>query len=69
MFKVKITDTNSDYSWETQMPNIPKEGDYIGCYVGDFWCICEVHFVCYEFDKKGEYKLAEINCHFDGKEG
>lgn len=60
MIKVIIVETETDVSFETEMPVIPKRKDKIGAWFEGVWYICEIHYIIYEFEENGDFKCVEI---------
>jgi hypothetical protein len=65
MYKVKInvnTEEVYEHSVITKIPKIPNNGDLIGLWIENEWCIYEVSYVVYELNKNNSFNLIEINC-------
>ena len=65
MFKVRISDTNTDDFFDTEMPKLPEKGDLIGFYVDENWVIGQVDYFVYEFGLDNDYQRVEINVDID----
>jgi hypothetical protein len=61
MIKVRIHDIESGLMFDTEMPQIPRKNDKIGAWFDDEWCLCDVKFFIYEFEKTGDFLRVEIN--------
>ena len=65
MFKVRLSDTNRDEFFDTEMPKLPEKGDLIGFYVNEDWVIGRVDYFVYEFDLENNFQRVEINIDID----
>lgn len=62
MYKITIYYGDEGNNFKTEMPKIPSKEDKIGFWIDGDWTVEDIDYIVYEFDKKGKYIGAEINC-------